>query len=162
MNPGPHLFSLINLFFGKPKKISGKISKKYSLDVEDEANLILTYEDFKGKTFLSWAVRNKPISQIEFIINFESARILACGQKIEIFPKDGKKIIIAEHNIEPLINDIFNINPEANGDAYFIEDKLYIDSILKRNKNNLNSLAFALDTESIIYNVYKSCFKKYD
>ncbi len=159
MNPGPHLFSLINLFFGIPKKISGKISRKYSLEVEDEADLIFTFEDFEGKVFLSWSVKNRPISRTNITVNFERAQVVVDSDKLVINFKNGKKLVIDEQKIQPLLDNVFNINPEANGDAYFIEDKLFIDSLLNRNRNNLNSLDFALDTESIIYNVYKSCSK---
>ena len=156
MNPGPHIFSLINLYFGKPKLIYGSLIKKYSFDVEDEADLILDYKNYKGKVFLSWSVKNKPISQTKIIVNFKNTSMITDGNKIKILDNNGKKTIIKGSDIPSLMNGVFNINPEANGDAYFIEDKLFIEAIIKNKRNSLNSLKFALDTESIIHKIYKN------
>lgn len=155
MNPGPHLFSLINLFFGKPKKISGIIKKIYSGDVDDEAKLNLNYNNYNGEVFLSWSVKNKPIAETYIEILFEKGNLISNGKKIEII-SNNKKQTIDDNKIDALLPSVFNINPAANGEAYFIEDRLFMNAI-SGDKSNINNLDFAIDTELMIHNAYKNC-----
>lgn len=155
MNPGPHLFSLINLFFGKPIKIDGTIKKIYSSDVDDEAKLNLEYKNYNGDVFLSWSVKNKHIAETYIEILFEKGILISNGKKIEI-TSNNKKQIINENEISALLPSVFNINPAANGEAYFIEDRLFMNAI-NGDKNNINNLDFAIKAESIIHKVYKDC-----
>lgn len=155
MNPGPHLFSLINLFFGKPIKVDGNIRKIYSTDVDDEAKLNLKYKKYNGDIYLSWSVKSKPIAETYIEIIFEKGNIISDGKKIEII-SNNKKQIIKEDKINSLLPSVFNINPAANGEAYFIEDRLFMNAV-NGDKNNINNLNFAINTESIIHMAYKDC-----
>jgi len=155
MNPGPHLFSLINYFFGKPKKINGSIESLFSKQIEDKGKFVLNYGDFVGDVSLSWSVEGKDIPTTEIKIEFEKATIEATSKKLVIISNGDKKELL-EMEIEPLIEGAFDINPEANGEAYFIEDRLFIDCVQGKNKLLINSLKFALDSEKLIFNCYRT------
>jgi predicted dehydrogenase len=155
MNPGPHVFSLVNLLFGTPKKVNGSIKSIYSTEVDDEADLELTYKGFLGKVFLSWSVKNANIAETLVKINFEKGFLSTDGKEINIVLKNGKKEKINEYDIDPLLENSFNINPDANGDSFYIEDRLFVDSIKTKNKDSINNLDFGLKAESIIFNCYR-------
>jgi predicted dehydrogenase/nucleoside-diphosphate-sugar epimerase len=158
MNPGPHLFSLINFLFGKPIKVSGNIKSIFSTQVEDEATALLTYKNFNGEINLSWSKKDFNIGKYLFEIKFEKAKVIADKDNI-IIKRDGKAQKLTFFDLEPLIKPVLNINPEANGEAYYIEDKLFIDNITNKYKYGLNNLEFALDSESIIFDLYQSSKK---
>lgn len=155
MNPGPHVFSIINLFFGNPKKISSRITSIFSTDVEDQADLRFEYKGYSGDLFLTWSAKDRPLPYLGIDIQFEKANIFVTGEAITI--KNSKSIThILERDLPPLISPVFNINPEANGESYYIEDKLFIDAILENNPANFrNCLSNALNIEAIIQRCYK-------
>jgi predicted dehydrogenase/nucleoside-diphosphate-sugar epimerase len=153
MNPGPHLFAVVNYLFGKPNKIDGTIKSIYSTDLDDEANINLSFDDFKGKMFLSWSVKGQNILKLNIVIKFKNGVLETDGKKIKIIA-GGKEIIMMEEDIPPISLSSFNINPEANGEAYYIEDKMFIESV-KTEKPFLSDFKFAMETESIIHEIYK-------
>src|SRR4030042_2200826 len=143
MNPGPHLFSLIYLLFGKPLKTTGKIKSLFSTEVEDEATGNFFYNNFKGNIDLSWSRNNHNIGKYYFRIDFEKGSITADKDEL-IINKGKKQEKIGFYDLDPLIKPVININPKANGEAYYIEDRLFIDSIINKNQDKvLNSLEFA-------------------
>lgn len=153
MSPGPHLFSLINYYFGKPRKISGTIKSLYSEAVEDEADLDLTYATYHGNVMLSWSIPNKPISETTIVIHGDKGSITVTDFDISI--KVGNKAThLTERDLPAPNFSVFNINPEAHGEAYFSEDYLFIES-LKTGKRVVNDLAFGIATEQIIHKAYK-------
>lgn len=153
MNPGPHIFSLVNLFFGKPKKVESILKKITSQDVEDQAEISAYYPDFNGSIKLSWCSKNQPIPKTKITINFEKASIQTFDNYILI--KKGKKSEkIYEKDLNCLEKNVFNINPESFGYCYYLETKNFIDSIKNSKKNIINSLNFAIQTEEIIQSVY--------
>lgn len=156
MNPGPHFFSLLNLFFGKPMKITGVIKQHYSSELDDEVSANLTYKGFSGKIFLSWSVPKRNVAQNKFEIIFEKARLVTDGHEIVI--TQGKKMTkIKPTQIKPKIHSIFNLNPKANGEAYYIENRYFIDAILGDQKRIPNELKTALAIEATIFETYKRC-----
>src|SRR4030042_150502 len=156
MNPGPHLFSLIYLLFGKPNKTTGEIKSLYSTEVEDEVVGKLFYKNYEGKIDLSWSRKNHNIGKYYFNIDFEKGSITADKDGL-IIKKGKKQEKIGYYDLEPLIKPVIDINPKANGEAYYIEDRLFIDSIINKNQYKvLNSLEFAKNTESIIFDLYKN------
>lgn len=158
MNPGPHLFSLLYLFFGKPKKIDGQIEKLYSVEVEDVVRMVWNYGDYNGKVLVNWSAKGKLRPRIEIEIEFERARVMVDGKEIRIF--EGRKTVklIRREEIEPIYKEVFNINPEAYGEAYYSEDRAFIEAVLARNgKNLINGLGLALKVEAMIMECYKNC-----
>ena len=155
MNPGPHFFSLLNLFFGKPKNIKGTIRNIYSPDLDDEVSATIAYPNFSGKIFLSWSVAKRDVAQNNFEITFEKASLKTDGQVIII--KRGKKVTkIKPSQIKAKMTPIFNLNPKANGEAYYIENRDFIDAILGDAKIIPNNLKTALEIESTIFETYKN------
>ncbi len=156
MNPGPHFFSLLNLFFGKPKNIKAVIKNIYSPDLDDEVSATLVYPNFSGNVFLSWSVAKRDVAQNKFEITFEKALLKTDGQEIVI--TQGKKVTkIEPSQIKPKMTSIFNLNPKANGEAYYIENRSFIDAILGDRKTVPNKLETALDIESALFETYKNC-----
>lgn len=159
MNPGPHLFSIINLLFGSPVSVKASVKSKYSISVDDEAEIRLKYKDYEATVSLSWSKHGYNIPKTNIKINFEKATMTTDGTVIVIKEKNNKVKEIKEKDLPDLIDNIFNLNPEANGDAYYIEDRLFIDSIKNKSSQKLpNSLSKALAIEKIIFDSY-SCQK---
>lgn len=146
-NPGPHLLSVINFFFGRPEKIDRNLVKIYSEEVEDEAFIKLYYENFSGEAFLSWSTKEKLVPYYSFKINFDKATIWVDAKKIIIKTK-RKTFQLSEYDLTPLIYPVFNLNPISFGESYFIEDKTFIDKVSSFGKfQEVNSLKNALDIE---------------
>lgn len=158
MNPGPHLFAIINYFFGKPKSVTGNVRSIYSTEIDDEANLELKYTKFNGKMFLSWSVKNQNIPSLSVKVEFEKGGLETDGKKLRINFK-GKEIILADKEISSIVQDSFDVNPDANGEAYYVEDRMFMESI-SDGKVFPSDLKFALETESMIQDVYKMAAKK--
>lgn len=158
MNPGPHLFSIIQLLFGNPKKIKGIIKQIYS-SVDDEANLKFDYGSYFGDIYLSWSVKNKPISETKIIIKFTKGTLIITDKELTVTTKLKSQTYV-EKDLEQYPFPVFNINPEAHGEAYFAEDRLFIDSI-KDKAIFPTSLDFAYLVEKIIHNSYaESVYEK--
>jgi predicted dehydrogenase/nucleoside-diphosphate-sugar epimerase len=156
INSGPHLFALNNFLFGKPEAVlSSKVRKIYSTDVDDEARIKLKYKNFLEEIYLSWSVKGVNIPKTTLLINFKKAELWTDGFVIKIKTEDGFQTLMKENEIEPLIENIFNINPDVSGEAYGIEDRLFVDNVKKEIKNVDNNLTFALDTEEIIFKSYR-------
>lgn len=156
MNPGPHLFSVLHSLFGIPQKITGSLYSHYVPDLDDEGTFSFMHPTFSGKVSLSWSVPNKAISYLQLAIRLERADIVADGKDLRI-TCNSKTEVINFRDLGPFIPNTFDINPDANGEAYYIEDRLFINSV----KNKLfihpspNDLDAALQIESIIHNCYK-------
>jgi len=117
MNPGPHLFSVLNRLFGKEKLISGSIKKIYSIEVEDLADMIFHYDKFKGSVYLSWSEPKCPIAKLDLHVVLEKGSVDYDGKKV-VF-REGKKISTFIEN-DLYAGNVFDINPEANGGAYYV------------------------------------------
>lgn len=156
MNPGPHFFSLLKLFFGQPKRIEGVIKNIYTAEMDDEVKAELRYGDFKGKIFLSWSMAGRDLAQNIFEIRLEKATIKTDGNEIIIKKTKSISKIRLSH-IDPKMKSIFNLNPKANGEAYYIENRNFIDAILGDKKIVPNDLKTALQIESVIFECYKHC-----
>lgn len=158
MNPAPHLFSVIHSLFGVPKKITGTLESYFVHELDDSAELKLSYETFSGSVSLSWCVPHKPISETEIVVECESAVLRANGKRLQVKRVDNTEVIEQFDSIQPFISNTFDVNPEANGEAYYIEDRLFINAV----KHKLfihpapNDLYNALQTESIIHTCYQS------
>ena len=50
---------------------------------------------------------------------------------------------------------VFNLNPKANGEAYYVENRNFVDAILGDRKAVSNDLKTALQIESVIFECYK-------
>ena len=156
MNPGPHLFSVINFIFGVPKKVKAQVKKIYSDEVDDEARVILDYGSFKGEANLSWSVAGKWIAESELKIEFDKGEIKTDGKVLKII-ESGKSEVKKDDDLKPIIATVvFNINPDTNGEAFAAEDRLFVMAVKNNDKKILiSSLDFAINTESIIHRAYE-------
>ena len=154
-NPGPHAFSLIQYFFGKGQVRSSKLTYLYDNDVEDEAKVKLEHQkNINGDLNSSWSVKGYPVLTIDFEIK---------GDRGSIIYKDNKLIVKKDNRVEvnlpyyqiPRERSVYNLNPRSGGDAYYIEDMLFVDNLLETNKKNINNLEFAHDVEYMIHQSYE-------
>lgn len=154
MNPGPHLFSLLHACFGKPKAVMGILKKIYSEEVEDEAHFTFTHPSYTGKASLSWSVPKKNVTDYRISCVFEKAQVTATPQGITIQKGRSRKIVPFEQlpTQEP---NAFTINPNAYGEAYYLENLVFIRAIQGLKDTVPNSLNAALQTEQLIQNCYK-------
>lgn len=155
MNPGPHFFSILNLFFGKPRRIRGEINSLYRIDLDDEVRATLDYVGFRGQVFLSWSVVGQHVSKSSFTIKFEKAKLVTDGKTIKI-TKNNKSTLVTPPP-SSRYEEIFDINPKANGEAYYIENRAFIDAIGGDKTVVPNDIKTALQIESAIFQCYKKC-----
>ncbi|MBI2465078.1 Gfo/Idh/MocA family oxidoreductase [Candidatus Shapirobacteria bacterium] len=158
MNPGPHLFSVTSFLLGVPKSISGKIDKIFSTTIDDEANLTLDYGEYVGEMFLSWSVKGVDIPKMLFEIQFEKAMVTSDGKSLTI-TSNGKSVTYLEKDLPAVVPGMFELNPDASGEAYSTEDYLFINSIrdVKDTKTKVvaNNLKWVIGTEAMIHESYK-------
>ncbi|KKU44709.1 MAG: Oxidoreductase [Microgenomates group bacterium GW2011_GWA2_46_7] len=155
MNPGPHFFSLIQWFFGTPKAVKGIIKCKYVPELDDEVRVQLNYGKFFGEVELSWSVQGRVTPLNYFKIRFEKAQLTTDGHTITI--KSKRRVITRIHESDIVVPGmIFNINPKANGEAYYLESKAFIEEISEKKPRAENTLQFATQSEATIFEVYKN------
>lgn len=153
MNPGPHFFSLLNYWFGQPTSVQAQIQTIYSTGLDDEVRATLGYRGFAGKVELSWSKAGVEIATNTFEIQLERAKLWTDGSSILVKTKGGKhKISLAD--IESRYEEVFDLNPKANGEAYYVENRSFIDAVQGERQRVPNDLANALATEATIYQVY--------
>lgn len=155
MNPGPHLFSILNACFGQPKTVSGTLKQKFSTEVDDEVAFTFTHLGFEGKVSLSWSVAGKHIADYRIMCRCERGTITAAPEGITMQKKGGRAVKTSFDMIAPQETGLFTINPSAYGEAYYLENLEFIRAIrANSNKNVSNSLQSALQTEAIIQTCY--------
>jgi len=156
MNPGPHFFSLLQFFFGQPNQVNGKIVCRFVPGLDDEAKLELDYIKYRGAINLSWSVKKALLPLNYFEIQLEKALLITDGQTITIKLKTGK---VKKIQVQDLIDQtpVFDINPQANGRAYYLENRAFIDAIKRKTYTAPNTLDFALKSEATIFEAYKKC-----
>jgi|GEM_PF-375768 len=152
MNPGPHIFSLISWILGEVKIKEARLEKKFSREVEDRALIQMVGNEYRGEVELDWSVEDLVKPEINFEIEMENGRLSSNGREVVIVA--GKRTVIAEDEIEPVSEKVFNINRESFGEAYFGEDKEFVDWVAG-GKEPRNSLFLAIKAEKMIADIYK-------
>lgn len=102
---------------------------------------------------MSWSIKDKWIAESNLRIIMSKGEIITNGKEIRIISR-GKTKVIKEDDIVPLISGVFNINPDANGEAYGIEDRIFIDAVSKKKNGVISDGDFAIKTELMIQKCY--------
>jgi predicted dehydrogenase len=153
-NPGPHAFSLIQYLFGKGKIVSARTWNLYGNEVEDKAEIKLSHpRAIQGELKANWSIKGYPVMTIEFDIKGSKGSIKFSDNKLVIKTK-SKTITLPYYKI-PRNHPVFNLNPKSGGDAYYIEDKIYIESLLNKERSSVNNIDFASKVESMISEAYE-------
>jgi len=149
MNPGPHAFSVIRFLFGKGKVESSWIKYIYGNEVEDEARVGLKHGKIAGELLVSWSVKNELVLKIEIEIQGNKGKIIFKDNKLWVNTKryDYEEI--------PCKREVFNLNPRSGGDAYYLEDREFIENCLFK-KETSTPLLFAKEVEKMIWESYKN------
>ena len=149
MNPSPHAFSVIQYLFGKGEVESSNIKYIYGNEVEDEARIKLRHCKITGELVASWSVKNEPVLKIEIEIHGKKGRIIFKDNKLSV----NKKI----YNYEEIAREgeVFNLNPKSGGDAYYLEDREFIENCFDDKRKTTTSLLFAKEVEEMIYKSYE-------
>jgi predicted dehydrogenase/nucleoside-diphosphate-sugar epimerase len=151
-NPGPHAFSIIQYLFGKGNVTSAKIEYLYGNEVEDKAKLALTHENILGTLEANWSIKGYPVMQIEYEIIGSTGSIKFSNKELVI--KEGKRVTKLPYYAIPTNHKVYNLNPKSGGEAYYIEDQQFIDSLSSKHKNT-NNMQFAADIEQMISEAYE-------
>lgn len=152
-NPGPHAFSIIKYLFGQGSVVNSKIEYLYGNEVEDHAELKLVHKNgITGKLSASWSVPGHPVMSIEFGVFGSKGSIEFRDRKLTI--KTGKTTQVIPCWAIPLNHSVYNLNPKSGGEAYFIEDQLFVDSLSNKQVKNINDMKFAHDIEQMIGEAY--------
>ncbi len=152
-NPGPHAFSIIQYLFGKGTIASAKIDYLYGNEVEDKAKLTLVHKNIRGTLEANWSIKGYPVLQIEYEITGSNGSI-RFGNK-ELVIKSGKKTTKLPYYAIPTNHQVYNLNPKSGGEAYYIEDEMFVQSLMNNKTKNRNDLQFASDIEQMISEAYE-------
>ena len=149
MNPGPHAFSVIKCLFGKGAVVSSQLKNIYGNGVEDEAKVELIHGKIRGELMASWSVKNEPVLKIEIEVKGKKGKILFKNGKLTVNTKcyDYEEI--------PRDGEVFNLNPRSGGDAYYLEDREFVENYFKQRPTS-TSLFFAREVEQMIFETYKN------
>ena len=152
-NPGPHAFSIIQFLIGRGKVSNSKTEYLYGNEVEDRASVALTHPSgVKGKLTASWSVRGHPVMSIEYEIVGSTGSITF--KKNVLTLRQGKKLKVWQYWEIPYSRSVFNLNPKSGGEAYYTEDRLFIESLLKPKTSIENTMTFARVVEGMISEAY--------
>ncbi len=153
-NPGPHAFSIIQYLFGKGKVSSAKTEYLYGNEVEDKASLSIEHESkIKGRLNANWSIKGYPVMTIEYEVTGTNGSIKFHDKKLVI--KSGKKETTLPYYAISSHHQVFNLNPKSGGEAYYIEDSLFVDSLSNTKYKNVNNMKFARDVEQMISEAYE-------
>lgn len=157
MNPGPHFFSVLQLLFGHGKLDRAKITDKFGTGLDDTVKARILFSDFVANVKLSWSVANKATPETKLVIVCEEATLSTDGHNIEVEVSRKNKKIISENTLPKSEEKIFNLNPDAYGEAYYLENKYFLEAIRGNKRQVPNSLAMAIMIEKQIANIYEYC-----
>lgn len=149
-NPGPHALSLATYLFGEAEVTKSEMTYLYGNEVEDRANLILKHRAVTGQVTADWSVPNHPIMTIEFEILGDKGKIKFANNKLVVKTKRNTKTLSYDQLPVP---NVFDLNPKAGGDAYYLESQAFISSI-KNKQKFVNSMRFAQTVEKIMSEAY--------
>jgi NADH dehydrogenase len=151
-NPGPHALSLINYLFGKGKVEKASLKYIYANEVEDEATVTFSHpNNITGMLNASWSIPNHLIMTIEYKIVGSNGYIEFRNRKLTI-KKGNRKRVLGYHEI-PFNHAVFNLNIRSGGDAYYLEDSFFIQSLIN-NSTNHNDMKFAYVVEKMLKEIY--------
>lgn len=173
-NPGPHVFGVLEKFFGSPAKVWAKTKRLYSREVEDEAAVKLTYKNgLRGEIFASWSVKGVPLTSVSVTVVGEGGtmevneegvslkakkaiNIVRYIRDIKVIKQNGaKETFIPVSQISGPKEPTFVLSPAAGGEGYTLEDRAFIDCV-KAGKTHPNNLEFAARVEKAISLCYLS------
>jgi len=172
MNPGPHVFGVLEKFFGRPEEVLASTRKIYSREVEDEGRINLTYKNgLSGEVFASWSVKGVPLTAVRVEVIGERGKMAVAEEGISLILKRGAKVANSLKGIKtqkrgkgvfiPVAQmpapkePTFVLSPAAGGEGYTLEDRAFISSILAKKKFPYD-LDFAARVEKTIALCYQS------
>lgn len=152
-NPGPHAFSIVQYLFGKASVVDAKIDYLYGNEVEDKAKLTLAHNNIQGSLEANWSIKGYPVMTIEYEVVGSNGYIKFANKELTV--KSGKKITKIPYHAIPSNHQVYNLNPKSGGEAYYIEDQQFIDSLMNNKYKNSNNMQFAADIEQMISEAYE-------
>lgn len=135
INPASHIIAWLVYYLGKPVRVKSKLKSIYSREVEDAAEITITFERAEARITASWSVPDSPVLKAE---------VLAEGSGGKAALKNG---IFTHHA------DVINLDPAAGGEGYFFESKEFIDAIRNHGKTKF-SLKESLVVDEVIHKIY--------
>ncbi len=152
-NPGPHAFSIVQYLFGQARVSRSKLDYLYGNEVEDKAQLVLKHKSgIAGKLNANWSIAGYPVMTIEYEIVGSEGSIRFSDKKLTI--KTGKRTETIPYYAIPLNHSVYNLNPKSGGEAYYIEDQLFVDSLTNAKAKIANDMEFARCVEQMIGEAY--------
>lgn len=122
VNFGCHLLSMLFRLFGLPRSSDGKLWRIYSQEVEDAADLSLSYDSFPVRFVTSWSARGFARPQMRLVIEGTSGTITLTYGGVELTCRDGESMIITQRDFDVG----FNPAPDYSGAAFACEHMNFI------------------------------------
>lgn len=160
INPAPHLFDLLRWYFGFPSKVTATTKQLYSPQVEDVGTVTLEFEGgLRGVVEASWSVPNLPILRNTVEVQGDNGTMRITHERIELelrwpFEKmPAGKSVLHESRWPEL--GAYDLNPLAGGEAYFLQDRAFVDACLGQPHRGIVSLREAIESERGIHEAYR-------
>jgi len=159
-NLATHLLFLLSDYFGQPRAVSADLRQVHSSSVEDEATIRLRYENgLDGVVESSWCIPGKPILEISLSVEGSNGVLTVGHREIRLelsqarfnFPPGNHRIHESDIPSQPTID----LNPDAGGEAYYLQDLEFISSC-KNGAAMRNSFEASLRAEQVLDAIYRS------
>jgi predicted dehydrogenase len=149
-----HVLDLTNFIFGTPTKVRGTVLKKiFSKDVEDAVYSTLVMENgLSGMLSVNWSDETYRKITLRLSAFGTSGQLISDAQEIKIFLKTGNK----EEGLEKGWNMKYITDLQKSPDFYLRgedfsgEVEYFIDHVVNKNQDNINSFENAFKVDRVI------------
>jgi len=161
INPTSHLFDLLHWYFGVPRSVSAETKRLFSKEVEDQASVDIEFEGgVRGRLAASWSVPDLPILRNTIEVEGTNGTMKIEHEAIQLSLREG---LDGWHAGASVIHEstlpqpgVFDLNPQAGGEAYFLQDLAFVRACLGQPDDILAPLHRAVEAERMIHAAYQS------
>jgi len=160
INPSPHLFDLIRWYFGTPVRLTARTTQLYSPHVEDTGTVTFEFADgVHGTLDASWSVPNLPILRNTIELRGDNGLMHVSHERIELelvkpFGDLPAGRTVLHESLWPE-SGVYDLNPQAGGEGYFLQDQAFVSACLGRPHRAIVSLQETVESEHLIHEAYR-------
>ncbi|MCX7625796.1 MAG: Gfo/Idh/MocA family oxidoreductase [Candidatus Sumerlaeaceae bacterium] len=131
VNFGCHLLSMLFRLFGLPNSADGKLWRIHSPQVEDAADLSLTYDSFPARFVTSWSAKGYARPEMRLVIEGSDGIIILTYAGVELICRNGENLVFTQRDFDVG----FNPAPDYTGAAFACEHMNFFEAVASRDRN---------------------------
>lgn len=155
-----HVINLIQELLGRPVKINGTFLKSiYSKGVEDAVYSLLTLESgLSGVLMVNWSDETFRKMSTSLTLQGKKGKIICDSTELKIYLKepDLKENLGKGWTIKYITEFAIPVNFHLRGEEYSAQIDYFVDSLLKKKENNINTFEQGLYTDKVIEMIIKN------